>query len=187
MTAGVPATVTASVLESPVDFALREVDLVTALVFGVSEREDLRLLRALREATSHAVRLRWRLAGRPTLPLDTHAHLLPPLDGVDGPSREHARSWAARYRYGAFHYRHGPGFVAVRDARPGRDHCRLVITEGSAELLEMVAADTIEKLTPAAREAVPEAVAAGLAVVADGALLVLPYRMRHWPVPIDGL
>lgn len=175
------------VLERLEKVALREVALGVPLVFGTTVEDDLRLLRSLREATSHAVRLRWRLAGRPAVPLHTHQHLVPPVDGIDEPSREYARQWADRYRYGDFYYRHGPDFVTIRDVRSGRPHSRLVISDGAAEFLAMVEATTVDDLPPPARRSLPDAVAAGLVLVAGGALAVLPYRMRHWPVPADAV
>jgi hypothetical protein len=176
-----------AVLEHPEEVALRAVDLAEPLVFGAGVASDLRLLWDLRESTSHAVRLRWRLAGQPVVPLHTHQHLVPPVDGVDERSREYARRWAARHRYGDFYYRHGPDFVTVRDVRSGRQHSRLVISDGAAEFLAMVGATTVAELAPAARRSVPDAVSAGLALTGDGGLLVLPYRMRHWPVPVDAV
>jgi Family of unknown function (DUF5825) len=172
-----------SVFTKLADSPLQQVTLAEPLTFGRSRVEDLRLLRSLREATSHAVRLRWRLAGRPTFPLRTHVHLVPPSDGLDPAARAWATAWAAQYQYGSFYYRHGPGFVTVKDNRPGGDANRMVISEGAAEFLSMADADRVGDLTPAARRMLPDAVGAGLVIVVEPALLVLPYRIRHWPIP----
>ncbi|MER6302816.1 DUF5825 family protein [Kitasatospora sp. NPDC001539] len=167
----------------PAALSTRVVHVPEPIPFGVSPSRDLRWLRLLREATSHAVRLRWTLGGVPHLPVGTLAHLVPPEGGVGADAERYARAWAGEYRYGLFYYRHGPGFVAVKDVRPEHEMGRLVIDEGSEHFLAMARATTLADLDPAARAAVDDAVEAELAVVADDTVLVLPYRMRNWPVP----
>jgi hypothetical protein len=157
------------------------------LVFGRSVAADLELLRCLREATGHTPGLSWRLAGRPRVPIRTHVHLTPPTDGVDPAAREYAARWRAQYHYGSFYYRQGPDFITVRDVRPGGDASRLVIRSGAADFRSMVDAHAVDDLTVAQREMVPTAVDAGLVLVADGALVVLPYRLRRWPVPASAI
>jgi hypothetical protein len=172
-------------------WSLRPVTLPEPLEFGRSAERDLALLRFLREATSHAVRLRWTLVGQPSFPLDTHVHLVPPSGGGDAPSRAYAARWGVGYRYGSFYYRRGPGLVVVKDVRPGVEPTRLVITDGFDAFLRLAgdpaAAGDAGPSTgsePAAdAEAAAVAVEAGLACAAGAELLILPYRMRHWPVP----
>lgn len=159
------------------------VDCETVLTFGRSPAEDLALLRYLRDVTSHAVRLRWRLAGVPTFPLHTHVHLVAPAGGVDADATAHALRWTAGYRYGSFFYRQGPGFVMIKDVRPESEDARLTIDEGAEHFLAMAGAQTVDDLEPAARDLVDTVAEAGLLLRADDRLLVLPYRMRHWPVP----
>jgi Family of unknown function (DUF5825) len=178
------APIPPSALASAVNLARRVAVLDEPLHFGRSLSEDLRLLRLLREATSHAVRLRWQLAGRPCIPLRSHVHLLPPAGGVDPPAQAYARTWAARYRYGSFYYRLGPDFITVKDTRPDGESSRMVITDGATEFREMVDAATVDDLTPSSRRMLPEAVDAGLALVTGATLVILPYRLRHWPVPL---
>ncbi|MFI6825020.1 DUF5825 family protein [Micromonospora sp. NPDC050187] len=159
------------------------VDADTVLHFGRSPAEDLELLRYLRDVTSHAIRLRWRLAGLPCFPLHTHVHLVAPSGGVDADSAAHATAWAAGYRYGSFFHRRGPGFVAIKDVRPESEDARLTIDEGADHFLAMAEARTVDDLPPAARELVDTVAEAGLLLRVDQRLLVLPYRLRHWPVP----
>jgi hypothetical protein len=165
----------------------RLVTLDEPLLFGVSVADDLRWLRLLREVTGHTVRLRWRLGGVPLLPPDAMVHLVPPADGVSPETRRFAGSWTAGYRYGLYYYRKGPGFVTVKDVRPDQEQRRLVIGDGSEHFLAMAAAETPDDLAPEARAALADAVDADLVVVADGQLLVLPYRMRNWPVPYTAI
>jgi hypothetical protein len=174
--------VTAALVRSA-DFALRAAEADQPLRFGESVAADLRLIRLLRDATSHAVRLAWRLSGVPSLDLRDLVHLIPPVDGVDAAARAYAAEWIDAHRYGSYYYRRGPGFVTVRDVRAGGKKQRLLIDQGSAEFLEMAEAAHADELSPAARRALPDAVDAGLAVLADDSTMVLlPHRMRHWPV-----
>ncbi|WBB80751.1 DUF5825 family protein [Micromonospora sp. WMMD882] len=165
------------------DLAYRTVDEDTVLTFGRSLAEDLDLLRYLREVTSHAVRLRWRLAGTPSFPLHTHVHLVAPSGGVDADAARYAGHWTAGYRYGSFFYRQGPGFVMLKDVRPDSEDARLTIDEGAEHFLAMAAACRTQELTPAAQALVDTVAEAGLLLRVDDRLLVLPYRLRHWPVP----
>lgn len=165
------------------DLTYRAVEQDTVLTFGRSPAEDLDLLRYLREVTSHAVRLRWRLAGVPSFPLHTHVHLVAPSGGVDADAAAYALRWTAGYRYGSFFYRQGRGFVMIKDVRPESEDARLTIDEGAEHFLAMAAARTGRDLEPAARDLVDTVEEAGLLLRADDRILVLPYRMRHWPVP----
>jgi hypothetical protein len=174
VTLGIPAL--ASMSHADVSFE-------APLPFGRGAREDLDLLRLLREATSHAVRLRWRLGGLPCYPLRTYIHLVPPSAGVDPQTTAHAREWRAGYRYGSYFYREGPGFVMVKDVRPGDEPRRLTIAEGSEHFLAMARASAVSDLDAAAAGTLDTAQSAELLVHHDDRLLVLPYRMRHWPVP----
>lgn len=165
------------------DLTYRTVELDTVLPFGRSPAGDLALLRYLRDATSHAVRLRWRLGGLPCFPLHTHVHVVAPDGGVDDDTTAYAASWRASYRYGSFFYRRGPGFVTVKDVRPESEPARFTIDEGADHFLAMAGAHTLDDLAPQAQELVDTVAEVGLLLRVDRRLLVLPYRMRHWPVP----
>ncbi len=153
------------------------------LVFGRSVPDDMAQIRYLREATSHAQRLHWTLAGVPLLPLHTHVHLLFPRGGIDERSDAYAREWAAAYRYASFFYRIGPGFVTIKDIRPGLEPNRMVITEGAQQFLDMTSVRHVSELDSEAKRMLDDATEAGLLLRHDDELLVLPYRLRHWPVP----
>ncbi|MDG4765938.1 DUF5825 family protein [Solwaraspora sp. WMMD406] len=169
-------------------WSLRTVTLPEPLEFGESPEQDLAQLRFLREVTSHAVRLRWTLRGRPLFPLETHVHLVAPSDAADQRSRAYAAEWGLAYRYGSFYYRRGPSLVVVKDVRPGVEQSRMVITDGFDAFLRLAGdlpAGGLSTSGPVTGDAEAAAVAveAGLAVAAGDAVLILPYRMRHWPVP----
>ncbi|MEV0608292.1 DUF5825 family protein, partial [Polymorphospora rubra] len=150
--------------------------------WGLHAAQDLEHLRLLRTLTSHAVRLHWTISGRPSFPLETYAHFVAPSDGLGLDDMGHAVEWARDYRYGTFYYRRGPGIVTVKDVRPGQPAARMVIEEG-ADRFERLAESPDGLPGPGDDELVTDAVEAGLAIEAGGRALVLPYRMRHWPVP----
>jgi len=154
------------------------------VVAGDSIDDDLRLLRFLREATSHTLRLDWVLAGRPLVAPRDLAHLVPPTRGVGPDATACVAAWRGAYRYGTFYYRRGPGFVTVKDVRPDGDTTHLTIDGESAEAFHALAeATTLAELNPAAIDAMDDAVEFGLALRGVETVLLLPFRMRHWPVP----
>ncbi|MFT7840376.1 DUF5825 family protein [Saccharothrix sp. BKS2] len=150
---------------------------------GADLDEDLRLLRFLRGCTSHTLRLDWVLGGLPLVgPRDLH-HLVPPARGV-GDAVGCVAAWRDAYRYGAYYYRVGPGFVTVKDVRPGGESVHLTIDGESADQFRAIAGATSPAdLDEAATEALADAVEFGLALRGADTVLVLPFRMRHWPVP----
>lgn len=177
-----PVTDLAGLRADPAAHSLRTVVLTEPLWFGESPAQDLANLRLLRTVTSHAVRLRWTIGGRPSFPTHTYAHLLPPSDGVELDDLGHTVEWARDYRYGSFYYRRGPGMVTVKDVRPGQPSARMVIADG-ADQFERLAESPDGIPEPGDEGLVADAIEAGLAVEVDGRALVLPFRMRHWPVP----
>jgi hypothetical protein len=166
--------------------ALSVVHLAEPLAFGRSAAHDLELLRLLRLATSHAVRLRWTISGRPLFPSHTYTHLLPPWSGLSLDDLGYAVEWARDYRYGTFYYRRGPGLVTVKDVRPGVAASRMVVEDGAETFLRL-AESPDGGFTPTEESLVDDAVAAGLALREADRVLILPFRMRHWPVPYQAI
>lgn len=151
---------------------------------GLRIDEDLRLLRFLREITSHTIRLEWILAGRPLLHLSAFVHLIPPTGHADDAARACVEAWRGGYRYGAFYYRCGPDFVTIKDVRTGVEATHLTIGgDGSAHFRSLADGESLTDLNSGQRDALHDAVEAGLAVQGDDTFIMLPYRMRHWPVP----
>lgn len=154
--------------------------------FGKKIADDLLWLRLLRDVTSHGIRLDWTLAGRPKVPLHTYVHLLPPTAGTNSEASLAATEWAAGFRYGLYYYRLGPDFVSVKDVRPGVEGRRLTIADGFDHFLAIARALSSDELSDDAMDALRDAIDADLALEVDGRVLLLPYRMRHWPVPYTG-
>jgi hypothetical protein len=145
---------------------------------------DLRLLRFLRAATSHTLRVDWTLAGRPLLAPRDLTHVVPPTGGDDPAAVACAEAWRGDYRYGSYHYRRGPDFVTVKDTRPGEPPVHLTIDgESALHFRELAAAESLADLTPEVTAALADAVEFGLAIQGEREFLLLPWRMRHWPVP----
>lgn len=158
------------------------------VVAGEHVDDDLRLLRFLREATSHTLRLDWTLAGKPLVPPRDLTHLVPPTRGVGPDAEECVAAWRAAYRYGTYYYRCGPGFVTVKDVRPDGETAHLTIEGESADAFRALAeATTLAGLDPATIDALDDAVEFGLVVRGEETLLLLPFRMRNWPVPFTAV
>lgn len=179
------ALVVTELSDCPLDpSGVRPIELADPVRFGDSIDADLCLLRTLRALTSHTVRVRWRLAGQLTLPMRDHVHLVPPVDGVDQASAAVAGQWRAGYRYGACYYRLGPDFVTVKDIRPGGEQARMVIDGDGVTVFRMLCeGHDIGELDSAASAGLDTLTGLGLASRGDREYLLLPYRMRHWPVP----
>jgi hypothetical protein len=143
----------------------------------------LRQLALVRELTSRGVVVDWQLR------LDPEAdswwllnHLYPPSTVDAGAAGAGIRTeWAGSFYLDKCIYRHGPGFIQVRDRRSGELN-RLTVDEPA--YLDQL--DPLLSAAPAA--AVPEEIAADYAAegllwpLAD-LLLWLPYRVRRWPWP----
>jgi Family of unknown function (DUF5825) len=176
----------AEVAADPGAYALTACRFLEPLEFGRGAAADLELLRLLRMVTSHAVRLRWTIGGRPEFPLHTYSHLLPPTSGVTLEDLGRVVDWARDYQYGSFYYRRGPGLVSVKDVRPGQPASRMVIGDG-ADGFERLAESITGLVEPADEALAADAVAADLALRVGDRVLVLPFRMRHWPVPYQAV
>lgn len=151
---------------------------------GLQIDDDLRLLRFLREITSYTIRLEWTLAGRPLLDPAAFVHLVPPTGYADNVARSCTEAWRDGYQYGAFYYRCGPNFVTIKDVRAAVEAAHLTIEGDSATYFRALAhGESLTDLDSHLRDALQDAVEAGLAVQGDKVFLVLPYRMRCWPVP----
>lgn len=154
---------------------------------GQNLDEDLRLLRFLREATCHTLRLEWTLGGRPLVELRDLIHLVPPTDGV-ADAADFVTDWRAGYRYGLYYYRQGPGFVTVKDVRPGGEAVHLTIDgDSAAQFRTLATATTVADLDADSATALADVVDYGLALRGQDALLMLPYRLRRWPVPYSAV
>jgi hypothetical protein len=146
----------------------------------VDPAATVRDLTLLRELTGRAIRVRWT-AG--TVPPGgdwwrRYSHLQPP-ESVPANPPALAR-WRAHHFLGRCFYRHGPGFLQIRDRR---DDQLCLYTVDQPEHLASIAALTGGASFPTEPAAVGELVAAGLVHRFGGQLWWAPYRLHRWPVP----
>jgi hypothetical protein len=140
----------------------------------------------LRDCATAALRVRWWAGPEPDLDFGLLHHLPPPA----GPPAPGLDRWRRAYRYGSCHFRRGPGFVQVKDARDPAgppvvlvaDHPDLVAT-----FLRCLDPTPLAALDATGRTAVDLLLAERLVLLAGGAVLTLPHRMRRWPVPYNAV
>jgi len=157
----------------------QRLELSAPLRFGEDPYRDLAALRFLSEAAGQLAGVGWTLAGEPPWPVRTLVHLPPPDGGADPIAGEYAAQWRRDHRYGLCTYRLGPGFVRIRDVRPGGPHLRVVIDGPWADAFGAAVADAEGR----ARQLLDELVEADLAVTVGASTHVLPVRLRRWPIP----
>lgn len=147
----------------------------------------LAFLRFLRDCGTHGLMVAWQGCFAAGLPVALLSHLSPPTAVCGRPDAEAVCAWQAAYLYGQCYWRGGPGFVAVRDTRPGRATQRLVLDTAAEQRL--FAALQRPRRTASCREdagdraALAALVEAGVALRLSGWALSLPVHMRTWPVP----
>jgi Family of unknown function (DUF5825) len=153
------------------------------LRLGLDPAADAAALRLLTEAISRQVPVEWELATEPPWPIRTLVHLPPPGEAADPAARRYADQWRGLHRFGLCTYRRGPGFIRIRDLRPGGPHSRVVVDGPWAERFEALAAATADITAAPFRPLLEELLGAGLAIRLGERYHVLPFRPRRWPVP----
>lgn len=167
---------------------IRVIELEGAVTFaGTPEGAIVRFVRFLRDATSRLVVVRWSPEGL-FLPDEFGiSHLCPPNQSAREPQA--LTQWRRNHRYGAFFWRQGPGFVLVKDTRPGRPVASYLI-EGELDMQAFHALQTARRrssLPMPLREPVDALIEMGLAVHHADWVTLLPTRIRLWPVPFTAI
>lgn len=159
-------------------------DDVVDLAAPTSPAATVRALVLVRELTSHAVAVDWRV--RPARDTDWRllGHLYPPGEviGVGPHGADVQREWAATFFLCRLVYRHGPGFVQVRDRRSGDLSCLTVDDPDYLAAIETLRAGAPVASVP--EEILSDFVGEGLVGVVGDLAWWLPYRVRHWPWPV---
>ncbi|ALG09466.1 DUF5825 family protein [Kibdelosporangium phytohabitans] len=156
----------------------QRIRLGTPVRFGVSPSADTRALRFLVTAAERYVPVEWRMLGELPWPLHTVVHLPPPTE-TDGPGTAVAQQWRRQFDLALCTYRFGPGFVLLRDNRPGKERFRAHLGAGWVRPFRELVAGTGEDT-----RLLGELVSAGLAMRLGGQPpVVLAAHLRRWPVP----
>lgn len=144
----------------------------------------LQVIADVRDAMSAGRILGWRAETIPpaAAPLLWH---LPPPSGVG----QELRDWRARFRAGLCYYRRGPGFVQVKDVREPDDAAGIVLDQPAVlgVFSRCLRPTSLADLDPAEGDAAEALLAERLLLRIADEVLVLPYRMRRWPVPAMAL
>jgi hypothetical protein len=167
----------------------RPLTLLGPIRLGADPDLDVVALRLLAEATSGHVDLHWELGGEPPWPLRAVVHLRPPIGAANAAGRRFATRWAELFRFGLCTYRRGPGFVALRDIRPDGERLRTVADGRWATAFEtLLSTPACPNGDAASRQLLDELHTAGLALRLDGGRhVLLPFRLRRWPIPYSAV
>lgn len=172
-----------------VNSGTRTLSLAGTQVIGEDDAEaSLELLRFLRDAASWGLRVRWSLRLGATVEAPSLAHLEPPMDADGVPPGTFAR-WRGGHRYGLCYYRQGPDFILVKDVRDSERPAYFVLDD--VPLVEafttLLTPGRVEAMRPELRDAVDELRAERLILQLDEWAVVLPSRVRIWPIPYAGI
>lgn len=137
----------------------------------------------IRELTSHGIAVDWTLRPAASGAPDWRAlsHLYPPAALLDAPDGDHVTDrWRGTFHATKCGYRHGPGFIEIRDRRT--DSFRRLVIRGRQ--LDR----TIESLlcgvpaTALAQPTIDRYLRADLLHRTGDYLWWTPYRIRRWPL-----
>lgn len=146
----------------------------------------------IRELTSHAVAVDWRVRLAPDTDWRLLNHLHPPAGvtcaGVDPGEASGSggddvqREWASTFHLCRLVYRHGPGFVQVRDRRAGDLACLTIDDPDYLAAIEALRPGAPGSSVPA--EILADFAGEGLVGTVGGIAWWMPYRVRRWPWPV---
>lgn len=148
----------------------------------------LELLRFLRDAGSWGLQVRWTLRLGATVEALSLAHLEPPTD-AEGVSPGTLARWRAGHRYGLCYYRRGPDFILVKDVRDSERPAYFVLDEDPLveAFTTLLTPQRVTALQPELLDALSELRAERLVLQLDEWAVVLPSRVRIWPIPYAGI
>lgn len=169
--------------DSIVDVAAVTASGVVELTFtGTAPVGLTSMVAVLRDAMEHGLPIRWHSSLLADGRVDDAelVHLQPPVDAH--------RQWVDRHQYAQLYWRKGPNFVSVVDKRD-ETQTRYVLDEPDLLALfdALEAPVQPESLPTAWQEPLRDLLDAHLAVQADGWITRLPYRLRRWPMPSEGV
>ncbi|SDP95793.1 hypothetical protein SAMN04487905_11849 [Actinopolyspora xinjiangensis] len=174
-------------LEDFVSSGARGLVITDPVDLTLPDRTSVDTVRLLRDAVGHGLRIDWRASPVDGLSVTDFTHLPPPanLDELSFLPDSDAESWLDLYSYGQLFYRVGPGFVSIKDVRPTVPAARMTLEEEEARIFLELAEGGGE--TGNSESLRSELVEYGLGIAAEGGFLVLPYRIRQWPIPFSAI
>ncbi|HET9141710.1 DUF5825 family protein [Actinophytocola sp.] len=152
--------------------------------FGRDDERDVRFLRLLREAVSVTMRVDWSAASPVPFELPMVHHLPPPRREHDAGT---ADGWRQRFRFGLSYYRVGPGFLQLKDVRDGAARYRLDDPKAVASWSQLEQVRHLTELSPDGQALYELLAGEGLIMRRGAWVTLLPFRMRRWPVPFNGI
>jgi hypothetical protein len=176
-------------LGSLVDSGTREIALAGIQEIGAHKAETtVAFIRFLRDAASWDVRVRWNGRFSETVDPLSLVHLDPPAD-VDGAAGAALTQWKESHRYGLFYWRRGPDFVIVKDVRQAEEPAYFLLDDPPvlSAFMMLTQPSRISTMPESLQDATEELSAERLVLRLDDWAVVLPMRVRIWPIPYAGI
>jgi hypothetical protein len=174
-------------LDDLVASGTRELRITEPVDLTLKDRASLETVRLLRDAVGYGLRIDWRVSPVAVPSVANFTHLPPPsnLDELGVLPGSDAETWTKLYSYGQLFYRVGPGFVSIKDVRPTVSAARMTLEGENAEGFLALADGRVD--AGASRALRSELVDYRLGVAFKVGFLVLPYRIRQWPIPFSAV
>ncbi|MEU1277940.1 DUF5825 family protein [Streptomyces sp. NPDC005805] len=156
---------------------------------GRNAEHDIRFMHLLRQSASHGITVSWQADGLPDCPPSYLHHLPPPHSTLSADTQSMVDQWRDEYTYGLCYYRQGPGFWQIRDGRSAGRRGRFTavgekVIQTLAQLTQPADAMHLPELATDMLQSLHNA---GLTAQIGPWVLLLPYRLRRWPIPAYGI
>lgn len=158
------------------------IDAVVDLADPVDEWRVVRTLVLVRDLTSYAIAVDWRLRlGGPLGCWPLLSHLAAPTELLNPDGSEILDTWRRLHFIDKCVFRRGPGFVQVRDRRRQRlDRFTIDTPEYLAAMDRLIDGAPISHVP---HTILTEFISEGLVQQVGEIAWWLPYRLRRWPIP----
>ncbi|MGW6215819.1 DUF5825 family protein [Streptomyces sp. NPDC055109] len=164
-------------------------EITSAVELGRNAEHDIRFIHLLRQTASHGMTVSWQADGLPDCPPHHLHHLPPPHCALSADAQSMVDQWRHEYTYGLCYYRQGPGFWQIQDGRStGRRGRFTAMGETVIQTLTQLTQPLeAAHLSEPATNPLQNLHNAGLTARIGPWALLLPYRLRRWPIPAYGI